>query len=265
MQSHLVDQNKDVFPGRRAGRWPAGSPALLLALILTACTTTTPPPCNPGTQLVNPTLWMQSAAEYRAAALQTYSAARRALDAALSADSPEPSSRPRAVILDLDETALDNSRYAARRIEKGAPFSFGSDWSAWVSESASGAIPGVQEFLLYAQSRGVTPVYITNRTADMEAATRANLQQLGFPLAADTLILRAPDGTPDKSARRDAVASRYDVVLLLGDDINDFTPRATLTGDAPWGTRWFILPNAIYGSWQPSAPCDVATVKGTAQ
>jgi 5'-nucleotidase (lipoprotein e(P4) family) len=267
MQSHLVDENKGVFLRRRAGRWPAGSPAagrrrravggppaLLLVLFLTGCATaTTPPPCNPGTQLVNPTLWMQSAAEYRAAARQTYSAAQRALDAALA----QPSSRPRAVILDLDETALDNSRYAARMIEKGAPFSFGSNWSAWVSESASGAIPGVQEFLLDAQSRGVTPVYITNRTTDMEAATRANLEKLGFPLAADTLILRAPDATTDKSARRNDVASRYDVVLLLGDDINDFTPRATLTSDAPWGTRWFILPNAIYGSWQSATPCDV--------
>jgi acid phosphatase len=244
MQSHLVRYNKHGFLG--------------LAFALAGCvTTTTPPaPCNPGTQLVNPTLWMQSAAEYRAAALQTYSAARRALDAALA----QPSSRPRAVILDLDETALDNSRYAARRIEKGAPFSFGSDWSAWVSESASAAIPGAQEFLLYAQSRGVTPVYITNRTADMETATRANLQQLGFPLAEDTLILRALNGTTDKSARRDAVAATYDVILLLGDDINDFTPRASLTSDAPWGTRWFILPNAIYGGWQSATPCDVSAV-----
>ena len=251
MQSHLVRYNKHVF--------------LVLAFALAGCATGTAAPCNPGTQLVNPTLWMQSAAEYRAAALQTYSAARRALDAALSVDSTTPSSRPRAVILDLDETALDNSRYAARRIEKDAPFSFGNDWSAWVSESASGAIPGVQEFLLYAQSRGVTPVYITNRTADMEAATRANLQQLGFPLAADTLILRAPDGTTDKSARRDAVASRYDVILLLGDDINDFTPRATLTGDAPWGTRWSAMTRKWRWEGLTSAPCDVATVKGTAQ
>jgi acid phosphatase len=213
-------------------------------------------PCNPGVPLVNPTLWMQSAAEYRASAMQTYAAARRALDTALA----EPSSLPPAVILDLDETALDNSRFAARMIAKGQPFSFGSDWSAWVSESASTAIPGAQEFLQYAQSRGVTPVYITNRTTDMEAATRANLEKLGFPLAENTLLLRAPNGTTDKSARRNDVASRYDVLLLLGDDINDFTPRATIEETtAPWGTRWFMLPNAMYGSWVSAAggtPCD---------
>jgi len=226
--------------------------ALVVTLALTGCASTTAPPCNPGVPLVNPTLWMQSAAEYRASATQTYAAARRALDAALE----ESSSLPPAIILDLDETALDNSRFAARMIAKGAPFSFGSEWSAWVSESASGAIPGAQEFLVYAQSRGVTPFYITNRTSDMEAATRANLEKLGFPLAENSLLLREVNGTTDKSARRNDVASRYRVLLLLGDDINDFKPRATLDETtAPWGTRWFILPNAIYGSWRTGPPC----------
>ena len=224
--------------------------ALLLAL--------TDAPCDPGMPLLNPTLYMQSAAEYRASVLQTYSAARSALDEALAT----PSALPPAVILDLDETALDNSRFAARMINKGAPFSFGSDWSAWVAESASGAVPGAQEFLAYARSRGVTPFYITNRTIDMEAATRANLERLGFPLAADTLLMRAMNGTTDKSVRRNDVGSRYAVLLLFGDDINDFTPRATLQDDAPWGTRWFILPNAIYGSWKSSGtPCDESALR----
>jgi acid phosphatase len=201
--------------------------------------------------LVNSTLWMQSAAEYRASALQTYAVATQLLDEALRA----PSSRPRAVILDLDETVLDNSRFAARMIQAGKPFSFGSDWSAWVAESASSAIPGAQEFLVYARSRGVTPVYITNRTTDMEAATRANLGKLGFPLAADTLLMREWNGATDKTARRSTVAERYDVVLLLGDDVNDFVPRAALPADAPWGTRWLMLPNAIYGSWLTGTKC----------
>lgn len=224
--------------------------SFVLVLALTGCATPSAHLCNPAIPLVNPTLYMQSAAEYRAAATQTYDAARRALDVALT----EPSALPPAVILDLDETALDNSRFAARMIAKGAPFSFGSDWSAWVSESASAAIPGAQEFLAYAQSRGVTQLYITNRTTDMEAATRANLRKLGFPLAENTLLMRAPGGTTDKTTRRNDVASRYRVLLLLGDYINDFTPRATLAGDAPWGKTWFILPNAIYGSWQGSGP-----------
>jgi acid phosphatase len=229
---------------------------LTLALTVLSCATTTVAPCNPGVPLVNPTLWMQSAAEFRASAQQTYAAARRGLDTALA----EPSSLPAAIILDLDETALDNSRFAARSIEKGTAFSFGDDWSEWVGESASTAIPGAREFLVYAQSRGVTPFYITNRTTEMEASTRANLQRLGFPFDANMLLMRAPDGTTDKTARRDSVAARYRVLLLLGDDLNDFTSasgksvaeRAAIVDEATrsWGTRWFIVPNAIYGSWQ---------------
>lgn len=216
--------------------------ALLLTLALAQ-------PCDPGIPLVNSTLWVQSSAEYRAAALQTYTAARLALDAALE----EKSSLPPAVILDLDETALDNSVFAARMIAQHKTFTFGADWSAWVSESASEAVPGARELLVYAQSRGVTPVYITNRTADMEAATRANLRRLGFPLAADTLLLRELDGTTDKTARRNAVAARYRVLLLLGDALNDFA-SADIPGN--WGTRWFILPNPIYGSWlNGNPPC----------
>ncbi|MGZ8708869.1 MAG: 5'-nucleotidase, lipoprotein e(P4) family [Thermoanaerobaculia bacterium] len=249
--------------------------AFLLVVTTLGCATATKPaaPCNLGVPLVNPTLWMQSAAEFRASALQTYAAARNALDAALL----EPSSLPPAIILDLDETALDNSRFAARSIEKGKAFSFGDDWSAWVGESASAAIPGAEEFLSYAASRGVTPFYITNRTANMETSTRLNLTKLGFPLAdaEDTLLTRGEReewNTTDKTTRRDFVASRYRVLLLLGDDVNDFTSasgrtvaeRAAIVDGAAesWGTRWFIVPNAIYGSWQSAVtggtgtPCE---------
>lgn len=246
--------------------------AFLLIVTTLGCATATSPtaPCNPGLPLVNPTLWMQSGAEFRASAMQVYAVARQALDAALL----EPSSLPPAIILDLDETALDNSRFAARSIERGKAFSFGDDWSAWVGESASAAIPGAEEFLAYAASRGVTTFYITNRTADMEPSTRLNLTNLGFPLATteDTLLTRGEReewNTTDKTTRRDFVASRYRVLLLFGDDLNDFTSasgksvaeRAAIIDGAAesWGTRWFIVPNAIYGSWQSAVTGGIGT------
>lgn len=234
-----------------------------------------PPPCNPGHSIVSATLWAQHAAESRAAAIQTYAAATRALDRAIA--DPEGSSKPPAVVLDLDETALDNSAYAARSVRRRETFHFDADWSAWVAESSSRAVPGVQEFLAHARSRGVTPFYITNRTAAMEAATRVNLEALGFPLSEtdDTVLVRGerPEwSASDKSARRDFVASRYQILLLLGDDLNDF---ATVRGASPaerrqfveetaesWGTRWFMVPNPIYGSWEGAAtgptdtPCE---------
>ena len=245
----------------------------VVALLACACTSTTI--CNPGDSILNATLYMQSSAEYRAAALQTYATARRALDAALA--DPAAAAQPPAIILDLDETALDNARYAARSVRKGKTFQFDDDWSAWVSESAADAVPGAREFLVYAHSRGVTPFYITNRTTDMEAATRLNLEKAGFPLSAsqDTLLVRGerPEwNTFDKTPRRDFVAAQYRVLLLLGDDLNDFTSasgksvadRAAIVDNAAssWGTRWIIVPNPIYGSWESAVtggsgtPCE---------
>jgi 5'-nucleotidase (lipoprotein e(P4) family) len=139
------------------------------------------------------------------------------------------------------------------------------DWEAWVGESAAEAIPGAKEFLDYAHSRGVTPFYITNRKKQAEeAATRRNLERLGFPLGPDTLLTRTD--TRDKSPRRDSVAARYRVLLVLGDDLNDFVfadgksveERRQLVENnrARWGTQWLILPNPMYGSWEKALTGD---------
>lgn len=218
-------------------------------------------PCNSGLPLVNASLWVQSSAEYRAAALQTYGAARRALDSALAS---LPAGVKPAVVLDLDETSLDNSAFETRMIRKGVSYEQ-AEWTRWVNESAAVAVPGVVEFLAYARSRGVTPFYVTNRLAEEEPGTLANLEKLGFPLdaAEDQLLVRGerPEwAASDKTPRRDWVTQRYHTLLLLGDDLNDFTDAASKSAaerDAiisdnasRWGTEWFIIPNPMYGSWE---------------
>jgi len=230
--------------------------------------------CNPGHALVNAALWVQGSAEYRAGALQAYAAARRALDAALedpswagaTEESASDPSQPPAVILDLDETAIDNTPYEARMITRGMVYDAPS-WNEWVSEAAARAVPGASEFLAYAKRRGVTPFYVTNREAREEQGTRRNLEALGFPLGNDpahpTLLLRGlrPEwATSDKSPRRSWVASSHRLLLLLGDDLNDFAntreltvaDRAALVDRTAswWGTRWIIVPNPMYGSWE---------------
>ncbi|HEX9984583.1 MAG TPA: HAD family acid phosphatase [Thermoanaerobaculia bacterium] len=262
----------------------------LLALAFTACATTpatapTSPaaspaattatsPCSAGHTLINASLWVQSAAEYEAAALQTYGNARRMLDAALADPtwSAMPgqnatAAMPPAVILDLDETVLDNVRFEARMVRAGKTYT-PEDWLQWVSESAAGTVPGAREFLEYARGRGVTPFYITGRKAVEEAATLRNLQQLGLPLSAaeDTLFVRGerPEwDSGDKGPRREYVASRYRVLLLVGDDLNDFVnareksqaerEEIMRTTAANWGTKWFMLSNPMYGSWEDAA------------
>ena len=234
--------------------------AVLLALAALGCAGTRPP-CDAGLPLLNATLWVQASAEYRASALQTYAAARRALDDALA----QPSPLPAAVILDLDETALDNSRFAARQLAKGKTFTFGDEWTEWVNETASDAVPGAVEFVRYAHSRGVTPFYITSRLAKHEPATRAMLEKLGFPLSPteDTLLVRGerPEwSASSKEPRREFVKQRYRVLLYLGDAGSDF-PNDRPADAAPWGTEWFLMPNPIYGSWEDAGeesgtPCE---------
>jgi 5'-nucleotidase (lipoprotein e(P4) family) len=232
------------------------------AFLLSACATTkpAPAPCNPGLALVNAAAWMQTSAEYRASTMQTYAVARAALDAALS----EPSDGPSAVILDLDETAMLNLQFEARMVKQGKAYDPAA-WSEWVSESAATPVPGAAEFLAYARSRGVTPFYITNRKTEEETATRRNLEKLGYPLDAieDTVLTRGerPEwSSADKTPRRQYVASRYRVLLMFGDDLNDFVAAQGKTPDQRleliranadrWGRSWFILPNPAYGSWE---------------
>jgi 5'-nucleotidase (lipoprotein e(P4) family) len=268
--------------------------ALLVLLVLTGCATTAPTttpapaaaavaqPCNPATALVNAVLWTRSAAEYHASALQTYAAARRQLDAALAdrtwagaeEEKNEDPSQPPAVILDLDETSLDNSEYEMRVIRIGKTYDEAM-WDQWVSEAAATAVPGAKEFLEYAKSRGVTPFYITNRDENPEGpGTRRNLERLEFPMTADAVLMRGgrPEWKSDKSGRRAHVAATHRVLLLVGDDLNDFVnarekskaERDAIIGRtaALWGTRWFMLPNPMYGSWERAAtggegtPCE---------
>lgn len=246
--------------------------------VLTACTSTVTPiaqpavataaPCNAGVSLVNASLWFQSAAEYDANALQTFNNARRAVETALQTTGDKPP----AVILDLDETVLDNAAFEGRMVRKGITYDQ-EDWWKWVDESAAKPIAGAAEFLQFLQSRNVTPFYITNRLAREEAGTRRNLERLNYPLTTeDNLFTRGEREewqSSDKGPRRDWVAARYRVLAVLGDDLNDFAPAhdasieardaIVRTHAAEWGSRWFILPNPMYGSWERAI---IGTSKG---
>lgn len=263
--------------------------ALPIALLLTLACTSTPsptptpspsptptptasatPPCNAGQALVNAVLWVQNAAEYRAAALGTYAAARRMLDVALADPTWTASTEqtglvaglPPAVVLDLDETAIDNTAFQTRSMRQGKTFS-SEEWDKWSAEGNAGPVPGAPEFLAYARSRGVTPFYITNRDIEEEPGVRKNLAKLGYPvMEEDNVLLRGerPEWKSDKATRRAHVAQKYRILLLLGDDLNDFANAREKSvaernaiiesSEAWWGTRWFMVPNPMYGSWE---------------
>lgn len=228
----------------------------------------------PAAANLNGVLWMQTGAGYRAAALQAYALAgqamRRGLEdddwtAALEQRPEETVGLAPAVILDVDETVLDNSPYEARRIRAGETYTPES-WAAWVREAAAGPVPGALAFTRTADSLGVEVFYVTNRDHELEASTRRNLLRLGFPLdtATDHLLTEGERGAwrSDKSSRREWVAREHRILVLVGDDLNDFVDargsaaayrRALEAHGDRFGERWFMIPNPAYGSWEQAA------------
>jgi len=221
------------------------------------------------------TVYNATAAEYRASTLQAYAVAQVALDAALAdgmrtaAPEQEGDVRdlPPAVILDVDETVLDNSPYQAWLAQEGRRFE-PETWSAWVEARKAKAVPGAREFTLYAASKGVTVFYVTNRDVSGEAATHDNLKAQGFPMGdgeTDVLLLKneRPEWGSAKGTRRAEVAAKYRVVMLVGDNLGDFTDQSEGSIDQRgaivehhgdrWGTRWVMIPNPMYGGWEKAA------------
>src|ERR1041385_5138338 len=222
-------------------------------------------------------LWTQSSAEYRALAFQTFSLAKLRLDQDLAQHRSRRSKALRpAIIVDADETVLDNSRFQAELILRGAAYS-PQAWTAWCDRAEAGAVPGAVEFLNYAFSHGVHVFYITNRRQTEKAGTVANLKKLGFPdVSDDTVMIREQGTTSSKESRRQSVRARYRVVLLVGDNLNDFNDdfaaksiadrKAQVDRErADFGSLYIIVPNPMYGDWESAVYGDAANLSDEAK
>lgn len=270
-------------------------PVLALPLIAQS----PPPPAAPAvadSEKLMAVVWMQRAAEYRAACLQAYRAAAAALPAAIDdvtwtaclEQGPGNAYQqlPPAVVLDVDETILDNSAYAARLLADHSAYD-GATWSAWVHEQQAAAIPGALVYVHRAQQLGARVFYVTNRKCDRdvdgkhftdETDTRANLQKLGFPIVEnegeDVVLCDLEVG--DKAARRAKICEGFRIVQLVGDNLGDFAPgtERRREADTPhgkavegayvervrsalvdvcapwWGERWILIPNPSYGGFE---------------
>lgn len=210
------------------------------------------------------TAWMQTAAERDACCRQAFAVATRAATTAAPGETLPP-----AVIVDVDETMLDNSAYNARLLLDGGRYDPGT-WAAWCGERKATAVPGALAFAQACHAAGVTVFYVTNRAASLEGDTRANLAALGFPLddreGVDVVQCQEENEAygrgSSKEARRQGLAARCSVRVYVGDDLGDFlVPAATVAARrqqvadhaADFGTRWFVLPNPMYGSWERAA------------
>lgn len=201
-------------------------------------------------------LWQEQSGEYKALCYQAFNLARMRLEEILRTNKD---SMPLAVITDVDETVLDNSPGAAKDILNGRTYS-DSTWRLWVDYAKAPVTPGAVEFFNYAAQHGVQCFYITNRKEDQKEATMRNLQQRGFPQV-DSMHTLMKGRSSDKEPRRQEVAKKYNVVLLLGDNLNDFddlffekyvTERNANVDkiQSLFGSKYIMLPNATYGDWE---------------
>lgn len=241
--------------------------ALAFAIALAGCAGESPSQ-RATHESLNSVLWMQTSGEYWAACATTYAEARGNLDRALAdpgwtaalEQTGDASKLPPAVILDVDETTLDNSVFQARLASTNTFFT-PDKFSDWCREEHAGVVPGVAEFCKYAVSKGVTLLFVTNRDAKVSDATLHNFEKAGLPFDPAHVQVIGKSGDSDKGPRRKAICEKYRVVLLVGDQLQDFLtiPKGTSAADRSelakknadkWGRQWIALPNPAYGDWE---------------
>lgn len=229
-------------------------PIILFSVLLIFCSD---PKTKSGSSdhLIMSTLWFQQSAEMTYSFEQAYDRASwlmlTKLDT-LKEGSP-------AVVLDIDETVLDNSPYEVELIQTGSSYR-SETWKGWTDQARAAALPGALEFTRMAQDRGVAVYYITNRTQDELISTILNLNNLGFPNA-DSLHVLPKTTTSDKSARRLSVQSKHEILVYVGDQLTDYHQRFAERGadlGKPTVNRdkqellhnFVLLPNPMYGEWE---------------
>lgn len=230
---------------------------------------------NPQEKVLYANLYMQTSAEYRAVCEQIYWNATEKVRARL-AEIPATETKRPAVVMDLDETVLDNGGYQSY-VDRERTIFQSKTWADWEANHASEVklVPGAKAFIEYAERNGIAVVYLSNRSTTTGAGTIAALQANGLSITSitDRLLLQEPGTSSNKTERRNKAMAKYRVVMIFGDNLRDFSedfvaPKLDANDTAGqqqaianrkakvdaarkhFGVDWFILPNPVYGEWE---------------
>lgn len=203
-------------------------------------------------------VWQQTSAEYEALCYQAFNLARFRIEQIKQGYTDMPLQDAMAVIMDLDETVLDNSPYSVKMMREGKRFSEES-WNEWVNRKEADLVPGAGEFISYLRNNSIQVFFISNRDITTQNSTVQNLANLGIEASIDNLYLN--DGT-SKEERRQKL-NGYSIVMLIGDNLADFDEKFEDNLDVKersellesqfsndFGNKFIILPNPLYGDWQ---------------
>jgi 5'-nucleotidase (lipoprotein e(P4) family) len=232
---------------------------IVTLLIMVASCATVKQPTLPAEEdqehLILATLWYQKSAEMRALYYQCFRNAEIALAENLAWAGR---TKPAAVVLDIDETLLDNSPFQGWQVLEKRSFN-NDDWFRWVELARARPLPGAVEFTRYADSLGVEVFYVSNRTVQEMGPTIENMAAWGF-VNADSTHMLLKETTSSKVERRALIEKDYDILLLVGDNLADhsgiYEKRGPDHGFAAvdadrrlFGTKYIVLPNPMYGNW----------------
>ncbi len=214
---------------------------------------------SPATLVADGKLWsslfQQRAAEYKALCIQAYNIARLRVDELF----PLATTKPKAIVTDIDETFLDNSPYAVHRASQDQDYTIDT-WIQWTAKGDADTLAGALSFFNYAAFINFEIFYVTNREEKEREGTLQNLEKFNFPFADNAhLILR--QNTSSKELRRQQIARTHEIVLLLGDNLADFSSLFDKKSEkereqhvqqpaAEFGKKFIVLPNANYGGWE---------------
>ena len=200
-------------------------------------------------KLPNDIRWVVNSNEYEALCNQTYYMASLQLDKILKKNRKN---RNLAIVMDLDETVLDNSQYQVENNKKNQTFNMDS-WSDWVLREEAKLVPGVKKFINKIRKNNIQLIFISNRMHKRLRATKNNMIKIGLHSKNDIYLLRK-NKNDKKNIRRQEIYNSsgrmkefksFKVVQYFGDAMGDFP----LLENNEFGKSQYILPNPMYGKW----------------
>ena len=200
-------------------------------------------------------IWFQSTPEVKAHYYQGFNLAKERV----AEYNKNKGDKPLAVVVDIDETMIDNSLFQGKCVVDGVGYTT-DRWAQWTALKKAKDLPGAVNFSHFCDSLGVEVFYVSNRKVTEKENTMRNLDSLGFAFVRDQNFL-LKETSSGKEERRLKISENYEIILLIGDNLNDFSDVFESRGD-DWGVgivekyknefgkRYIILPNPMYGDWE---------------
>ena len=205
-------------------------------------------------KLPNDVRWVRESKEYIALCNQVYA---NAIDKLKDTISPNNYSlniinNNYAVVMDLDETVLDNSDYQVELYNKNEKYNPDS-WDEWVIKEDAKLVPSAYYYISFLRNHNIQIIFISNRMHKRLQETKNNMLELGVYSDNDIYLLRL-DRADKKTIRRAEIFNstgrmkgfkQFEIIQYLGDAIGDFE----VDNLDRFGLDQFVFPNPMYGKW----------------